>query len=755
MPHPPPFVRARALTAACAALLAFVAACGSGEGGGDACDPLVDPACGDAIDPADAGGDAVGADTTDAATDSAGDGTTSGADDAHDGGIEVTPDTITEEDLDGDGIPNNVEGDGDPDGDGLPNYQDPDSDGDGIPDRIETDADDDFDGVPSFLDDDSDGDGILDTDEGGGDPDGDGLPNSRDLDSDGDGISDAREGRGDSDGDGLPNMVDLDSDGDGIRDEYELGDDDDDGIFSFLDLDSDGDGWTDEQEYGAVPGSNAAPADTDGDRIPDFRDLDSDGDDLPDRLELGCPDSTDRLLADSDDDGFPDLLEAAFDDGDPEDENQACDPDRDTTDDVDFFFELEFGGPGDNDVLDFVVDVRRADIAFNMDSTGSMSGEIGQLQSSLTTVLIPTLSSEIDDSAYAFSQFDDFPCRGYGGGSDRPFILRQRVTTDVDAAVRGVQSLEVHGGSDQYESGYEAIYQACTGFGRDEPGCADGPEVAPFDPEDGYVEGVADGTIGGVGFRDGALPIVVQITDAPSHAKGDADDYEFGASRNEAFAAMRNIGAKLIGVASGEAARADLEEMALRAGSTIPACAWTDPDDGSRPDDCPPDQCCTGTGVRRPTDGECPLVYDIASGGEGLDTSIVAGVQALINFAAFDLTTVARDDEELYDPDNPNSIRTSQFIKSVTPIVGTAPDGGCTGDPVRADLNRDGVDDHFLGVVPGSQLTFRIEALNDFVPGGREPQVFTAYIDVVQQGGAVLDRQVVTILVPPELKPTN
>jgi len=40
-------------------------------------------------------------------------------------------------DSDGDGIPDSVEGTGDPDNDGLPNYLDPDSDNDGVPDATE------------------------------------------------------------------------------------------------------------------------------------------------------------------------------------------------------------------------------------------------------------------------------------------------------------------------------------------------------------------------------------------------------------------------------------------------------------------------------------------------------------------------------------------------------------------------------------------------------------------------------------------
>ena len=94
-------------------------------------------------------------------------------------------------DSDGDGIPDFI----DP-ADGVDTSQGGDSDGDGIPDAEEystgdddplggctassticTDNDVDGDGIPNYLDTDSDGDGIPDATEGTGDSDGDGIPN--------------------------------------------------------------------------------------------------------------------------------------------------------------------------------------------------------------------------------------------------------------------------------------------------------------------------------------------------------------------------------------------------------------------------------------------------------------------------------------------------------------------------------------------------------------------------------------------------
>ncbi len=157
-----------------------------------------------------------------------------GDDDDNAGDDDDATGTPTEGDQDGDGIPDEVEGDGDQDGDGIPNYLDPDSDGDGIPDSMEGYDDTDGDGVPDFLDTDSDGDGV---------------PDGEDTDIDGDGISNEDEGTGDTDGDGIPDANDTDSDNDGIPDADEVDQGTDPGS-----ADSDGDGWTDLQEQ--MCGSN-------------------------------------------------------------------------------------------------------------------------------------------------------------------------------------------------------------------------------------------------------------------------------------------------------------------------------------------------------------------------------------------------------------------------------------------------------------------------------------------------------------------
>jgi hypothetical protein len=310
------------------------------DGDGDATnDDLDGDGTPDYLDPDDDGDlvptiDEVGRDTD-------GDGEIDARDDDDDGDKVLTRDEDVDgngdpqnDDTDGDGTPNyldvdddgdkldtideDLDGDGDPrtddsDGDGTPDYLDPDDDGDGVPtfdedvdgDGDPRDDDSDDDGIPDYLDDDDDNDGVPSIDEPG-DTDGDGIPDHLDTDDDGDGILTVDEdlnGNGtptdeDSDDDGVPDYLDPDDDGDSIPTLTEgTVDTDGDGRPDYLDPDSDDDGFLDEEE-GTV--------DSDEDGLPDYIDPDDDNDGLP---------SIDEADGDSDGDGLDDRIDDD-DDGD-------------------------------------------------------------------------------------------------------------------------------------------------------------------------------------------------------------------------------------------------------------------------------------------------------------------------------------------------------------------------------------------------------------------------------------------------------
>jgi gliding motility-associated-like protein len=215
-------------------------------------------------------------------------------------GTDANKDGRSDGASDSNGIPASANGGVTPpdtDKDGRRDFQDVDSDGDGIPDNIEGQ-----DTYITFKGKDTDKDGLDDAyDNDGGnyispvDTDDDAKPDYRDLDSDMDGIPDSVEKGPDgnnprnTDGTDKPDYRDKDSDNDTIPDVVEAVDGntdpatpvdtDNDGLPDYRDLDSENDTIPDIDEAGPNPNE---PANTDGIDKPDFRDEDSNNNGIPD-----------------------------------------------------------------------------------------------------------------------------------------------------------------------------------------------------------------------------------------------------------------------------------------------------------------------------------------------------------------------------------------------------------------------------------------------------------------------------------------
>lgn len=635
-------------------------------------------------------------------------------------------------DTDGDAISDEHEGAGaaDSDGDGVTDDLDLDADGDSLPDVSEAGDDDpctpprdsDGDGIPDFQDTDSDDNGIPDSEESTGDTDGDGIPDVYDDDDDGDGISDATEIGEDSslprdtDGDGVPDNIDLDADGDGIPDRVEGSVDwDDDGIPAYLDTDSDDDGIPDAVEVGPDP---LSPVDADGDGYPDFGDADSDNDGLSDGQEdldhdgVLDPGESDPTVEDTDGDGYPDVVEWAAG-TDPNDAASVLSPD-------DFFFLLPYLGQAEEDDLDFNTEIVKADVFFQIDTTGSMSGTITTLQNSLQVVIVPSLDATIDDVAMGAGWFRDFPVGGFGGGGDLPFLLVQRITTSVAAVQAGLDTFLASGGSDIPESGMEALYQTVTGEGVS----WDTGAVPKFDPFANYDPGKGHGLLPGVGFRQGALPIVVHATDAPFH---DGPEYWLDGitdahSRTQAVDAAKALGARFIGIMTMGQDKTPLKSIARETGAVVTPEAWGTGET----------MCHTGLNgaLEMPDpDGLCPLAFTMNFNGSGVDQQVVHGIDALVNFATLDISAVPVSDPDVLPLD------TARFITAITPVPPAPP-----GSTINGDVFED--------VLPGLPVRFTVHAHNTFVPGAREAQLFRVTIRVMGSAVTVLDERDVFIVVP-------
>lgn len=520
------------------------------------------------------------------------------------GGVDDTSDTddgsgpggdVTFDDADKDGIIDGHESmTEDTDGDGTADYMDSDSDGDGVADKTEAGDDDpltmpvdsDSDGVPDYLDSDSDNNCISDADEGTNDSDGDGEKNYSDLDNDGDGILDSEEigddcEAPDTDSDGIADYADRDSDGDGIGDAFEAGttewetepqDTDEDGVPDYLDNDSDGDGVSDSAE-GGVSAVDEEPRDTDGDGDYDFEDTDADGDAIPDEEEDSY--GTDPYDADTDGDGFSDGGEITAG-TDPTDPTSVIDglyvevPER---------TEVE-------EIFEFELSIQMGDIAFLLDTTCSMSGTANAMASEFSEI-VSELADLLPDAQYGHATYDDYPYASYGSpGSDKPFELRQQVTDSVRDMQSALSATTIHSGADGPESGMEGIYQGATGVGYDMD--CDGTydanyDVKPFKSEPGdpfsggggqFYDASDDSTgdIGGYGFREFALPVIVYATDnylrdpesSNAYYNGSPGGCPIDAGFSDVVSSVTDIGAYLVAVSTSSTLGVpQMEELAI------------------------------------------------------------------------------------------------------------------------------------------------------------------------------------------------
>lgn len=431
----------------------------------------------------------------------------------------------------------------------------------------------------------------------------------------------------------------------------------------------------------------------------------------------------------------------------------------------DFFFILPYtdpNGPVDKP-LEFSTNVPSLDVFFDMDTTGSMSGEIKNLQSALNTTVVPQVKAAVADSQFGVGAMEDFPvgtfgwtagaCPGGDGTADQPFKLRQTITSDTTAVQNAVNGLTLSNGTpigcgyDTPEGGLESIYQIASGNGISGPGQSNVP--------------VNHTGVGGVAFRQGTMPIVVAISDADSHGAGEtgscsgqAENYGSAVptahSRQQTKDALAGICARVVGIDAIVTTDATCEptgymtDLATTTGARVPPTAW---DVGTRPTGCAAGQCCTGqNGVGETPDGNglCPLVFKVTSSGTGVGSNIATGISLLARFASFDVPTDTQgvtsdvDGVALMAPHT-----TADFIKKITPVSFVKPPA----PPVLPDPTFDMTTFH--GVTPGTKVDFTVDAFNDFVPQTNNAQIFKATIRVLAGGCTPLDARTVLILVPP------
>jgi hypothetical protein len=137
------------------------------------------------------------------------------------------------------------------------------------------------------------------------------------------------------------------------------------------------------------------------------------------------------------------------------------------------------------------------DILFEIDVTGSMDGEIDEVKASATDIM-DDIRAAVPDSRFGLVSFCDYPARyeycgyvaAYGDEGDYPYKLDSALTADTVAVETAINGLSLGYGADGPEDYTRVLYEAGA------------------DPV--------------IGWRDGAIKIIVMFGDAPTH---DCDFY--------------------------------------------------------------------------------------------------------------------------------------------------------------------------------------------------------------------------------------
>lgn len=393
---------------------------------------------------------------------------------------------------------------------------------------------------------------------------------------------------------------------------------------------------------------------------------------------------------------------------------------RKSGDQRDFFFVVPYNEAPtpENDVLKFSTNIKMADVAFVMDTTGSMQSSIDNLKNALKGSLFAQLQTAIPNVGLAVVDHRDFT------DGNAVLSLRQVITTNLTLAQNAVGQMSAGGGGDLPEAQIAAMQFTLTGQANSPI-----PAHTPATP----------GTFGGVDFRPGSVPIVVEITDAEWH------DPSGNASMTTLKAAFAAANAKFVNVASANGPEGQANDLSDATSSNVPSSAFG----GSCASGSGP--CCTGVnGAGRAADGpggSCRLNFKADSGGNGVSSGIVNAIQAISVGSTFDVSAVPEN-----DPANANGVDATKFIKALRAKDEGDATNGCPAAPAK-DTDGDGIKDTFIAVKAGTPVCFEVVPnMNTTVPPAENPQFYNAFINVIGAPGNIqLDRRSVLFLVPPDV----
>ena len=153
-------------------------------------------------------------------------------------------------------------------------------------------------------------------------------------------------------------------------------------------------------------------------------------------LELG----TDPTKADTDGDGFDDNTEIAA----------GSDPLKKDPEfyEGQFYVVLPYMDAEKNDLLEFDTKIKKADILFHFDLTGSMASAIDTVKQDISSIIIPGIQAVLDDPAFAIASYKHI--------ESTPHVMNQPVTTDVAKLQAALNNMTAPG-SGSIDSQYETF----------------------------------------------------------------------------------------------------------------------------------------------------------------------------------------------------------------------------------------------------------------------------------------------------------
>ncbi|MFO0889623.1 MAG: SdrD B-like domain-containing protein [Isosphaeraceae bacterium] len=321
------------------------------------------------------------------------------------------------------------------------------------------------------------------------------------------------------------------------------------------------------------------------------------------------------------------------------------------------------------------------DVFLLFDDTGSFVNNSPIVRAAFPEIISQLLAALPGiDLGFGVGRFEEYGNFAYEYDTGRPFVLNQPIvaagTAGYMTSIQAALDRTTPGyGGDQPETDIEALYQLVTGLGFDgnnngsaldsgaaglvstqlNPGFSgDVPPFASFQPDPSGSVLPAAGTVGGAGFRAGALPIVLVATDTgfAYQPKGESTitgvggvslplsafaetsrpttPYGSGAGIQQTITALNALGALVIGLGTNTEHTLDprqaLESLSIMTGAIN---RTANPIDNGTPTPIAPGD---------------PLYFQIASGfSASVSSGVVSAIQNAVTSVAVDVTVRASD----------------------------------------------------------------------------------------------------------------